>query len=126
MALPVTRWEQDSREWITELGANYKKMKLPTLSGSSQETAIVNKEGNTECKNCGEMFEVWGTNKTSAPSYCSFDCMKQWLDYHIDNKDASVNGIIKKKSSMGIPLNSRLPVTRWDGPNRTWISNKAA
>ena len=87
MALPVTRWEQDSREWITELGANYKKMKLPTLSGSSQETATVSKEGNTECKSCGEMFEVWGTNKTSAPSYCSFDCMKQWLDYHIDNKD---------------------------------------
>ena len=119
MALPVTRWEQDSREWITELGANYKKMKLPILSGSSQETATVSKEGNTEC-------EVWGTNKTSSPSYCSFDCMKQWLDYHIDNKDASVNGIIKKKSSMGIPLNSKLPITRWDGPNRTWIANKAA
>ena len=47
MALPVTRWEQDSRKWVTEMGASYKKMKLPTASGSSQETSTVNKEGNT-------------------------------------------------------------------------------
>ena len=126
MALPVTRWEQDSRKWVTEMGASYKKMKLPTASGSSQETSTVNKEGNTECKNCGEMFEVWGTNKTFAPSYCSFDCMKQWLDYNIDNPGASADGIKKKKSSMGIPANSKLPIIRWDTATRKWMSNKAA
>ena len=126
MNLPVMRWDTVKRIWISEMGGSYKIMKLPSQSqGSGQETITVG-EGGTMCKNCGEMFEVWGTNKTSSPSYCSFDCMKQWLDYHIDNKDASVNGIIKKKSSMGIPLNSKLPTTRWDGPNISWISNKAA
>ena len=101
-------------------------MKLPTASGSSQETSTVNKEGNTECKNCGEMFEVWGTNKTTPPSYCSFSCMKQWLDYHIDNRNATPEEI-KKKSSMSIPANSKLPIMRWEKATRKWtIENKSA
>ena len=121
MGLPVTRWEQNSRKWITEQGGTYKKMKLPTLSGSRQETVTISKEGNTECKNCGEMFEVWGTNKKAAPSFCSFTCMKYWLDYHIDNKDASAGGMKRRKSSMMIPANSKLPIIKWDGSTRNWV-----
>ena len=126
MNLPVMRWDTAKRIWISEMGGSYKIMKLPSQSqGSGQETITVG-EGGTMCKNCGEMFEVWGTDKTTPPSYCSFSCMKQWLDYHIDNRNATPEEI-KKKSSMSIPANSKLPIMRWEKDTRKWtIENKSA
>ena len=51
---------------------------------------------------------------------------KYELDYQIDNRNATPEEI-KKKSSMSIPANSKLPIMRWEKATRKWtIKNKSA
>ena len=112
MNLPLIRWEQNSRKWIKETVApgSIKIMRRKVQSQASNQKTIT----------IGEGFEIWGTNKSISPSFCSFQCMKKWIDYHIDNKDDTAGK--KRKSSMSIPSNSKLPIIRWEKSSRKWIT----
>ena len=118
MNLPLIRWEQNSRKWIKETVApgSIKIMRRKVQSQASNQKTITIGEGLVQCQNCGEGFEIWGTNKSISPSFCSFKCM----DYHIDNKDDTAGK--KRKSSMSIPSNSKLPIIRWEKSSRKWIT----
>ena len=122
MNLPLIRWEPNSRKWIKETAVpgSIKIMRRKAQSQASNQKTVTIGEGLVQCQNCGEGFEIWGTNKSSSPSFCSFQCMKKWIDYHIDNKDNTAGK--KRKSSMSIPSNSKLPMIRWDRSSRKWIT----